>query len=58
VTQNTTACTAVSITSQELLFGKFIVDSLNIPLGQIFMRAVVDPNCDYDTLIPGVIPSH
>ncbi len=58
VTQNLTACTAVNITSQELLFGKFIVDSLNKPLGKIFMRAIVDPNCDYDTLVPGVIPSH
>jgi hypothetical protein len=58
VTQNTTACTAVSITSEELLFGKFIVDSLNKALGEIFMRAVVDPNCDFDTLVPGVIPSH
>jgi hypothetical protein len=58
VTQNTTACVAVNISSQELLYGKFIVDSVNVPLGTIHFRAVVDPNCDYDTLVPGVIPSH
>jgi hypothetical protein len=58
VTQNLTACTAVSITSQELLYGKFIIDSINADSGQIFFRAVVDPNCDYDTLVPGVVPSH
>jgi hypothetical protein len=58
VSQNLTACTAVSITSQELLYGKFIIDSINPDSGQIFFRAVVDPNCDYDTLVPGVVPSH
>jgi hypothetical protein len=58
VTQNTSACTAVSITSQELLYGKFQIDSINPAAGLIFFRAVVDPNCDYDTLVPGAIPSH
>jgi hypothetical protein len=58
VTQNLTACTAVNITSQELLYGKFEIDSVNADSGQIFFRAVVDPNCDYDTLVPGVVPSH
>jgi hypothetical protein len=58
VTQNTTACTAVSITSQELLYGKFQIDSIDQSSGMIHFRAVVDPNCDYDTLVPGAIPSH
>lgn len=58
VTQNTTACTAVSITSQELLYGKFQIDSIDPGQGLIHFRAVVDPNCDYDTLVPGAIPSH
>ena len=58
VTQNTTACTAVSITSQELLYGKFQIDSIDQSSGLIHFRAVVDPNCDYDTLVPGAIPSH
>lgn len=58
VSQNTTACTAVSITSQELLYGKFQIDSIDAAAGLIHFRAVVDPNCDYDTLIPGTIPTH
>jgi len=58
VTQNTTACTAVSITSQELLYGKFQIDSIDRKAGLIHFRAVVDPNCDYDTLVPGAIPTH
>lgn len=58
VTQNTSACTAVSITSQELIYGKFQIDSIDASAGLIHFRAVVDPNCDYDTLVPGAIPSH
>lgn len=58
VTQNTQACTAVSITSQELLYGKFQIDSIDPSAGLIHLRAVVDPNCDYDTLVPGAVPSH
>lgn len=58
VSRNTNACVQLNITSQELLYGKFIVDSVNVPLGQIHMRGVVDPNCDFDTLVPGVIPTH
>lgn len=58
VSQNTTACTAVSITSQELLYGKFQIDSIDQSSGLIHFRAVVDPDCDYDTLVPGAIPSH
>ncbi len=58
VTQNTTACTAVSITSQELLYGKFQIDSVDRTAGLIHFRAVVDPNCDYDTLVAGAIPTH
>jgi hypothetical protein len=58
VTQNTSACAPVNITSQELLYAKFQIDSINAPNGQIFMRAVVDPNCDFDTLVPGVVPTH
>jgi hypothetical protein len=58
VTQDTQACTALSITSQELLYGKFQIDSIDRTTGLIHFRAVVDPNCDYDTLVPGAIPSH
>ena len=58
VTQNTQACTLVTITSQELLYAKFQIDSINQSSGLIHFRAVVDPNCDYDTLVPGAIPSH
>ena len=58
VTQNTVACSPVSITSQELLYAKFQIDSINQAGGLIHFRAVVDPDCDYDTLVPGAIPTH
>jgi hypothetical protein len=58
VTQNTSACSLVTITSQELLYAKFQVDSIDQSSGSIHFRAVVDPNCDYDTLVPGAVPSH
>ncbi len=58
VSQNGTACVAVSITSQQALYSKFVIDSVDVPTGRVFFRAVVDPNCDYDTLVPGIIPTH
>ena len=58
VSQNTTVCTAINITSQELLYGKFQIDSIDASSGLIHFRAVVDEDCDYDTLVPGAIPSH
>jgi hypothetical protein len=58
VTQNTVACAPVSITSQELLYAKFQIDSINKATGVIHLRAVVDPDCDYDSLVPGAIPTH
>jgi hypothetical protein len=58
ISRNPTFCSLVTITSQQALFGKFVIDSVNQTTGQIFFRTAVDPNCDYDTLIPGVIPTH
>ena len=58
VSQNTQVCTLINITSQELLYGKFQIDSIDKSSGSIHFRAVVDPDCDYDTLVPGAIPSH
>jgi hypothetical protein len=58
VTQNTQACQLVSITSQELLYAKFQIDSIGQPGGLVHFRAVVDPDCDYDTLVPGAVPTH
>jgi hypothetical protein len=58
VTQNIQACQQISITSQQLLYGKFQIDSIDKSSGLIHFRAVVDQNCDYDTLVPGALPSH
>jgi hypothetical protein len=58
VSQNTSACQPINITSQELVYGKFQVDSIDQSSGLIHFRAVIDQNCDYDTLVPGAVPTH
>ena len=58
VSQNTSACQPISITSQELLYGKFQIDSIDQAAGLVHFRAVVDPDCDYDSLVPGAVPTH
>jgi hypothetical protein len=36
------------------LYGKFVVDSMNLALRTIYFRATVDPNCGYRSFAPGL----
>lgn len=36
------------------LYGKFIIDSLNLTLKTVYFRATVDPNCGYRSFAPGL----
>ena len=40
----------------QVIFGKLVVDSVNIATRAIHFRAVADPSCGFRSLVPGEIP--
>ena len=42
----------------QTLSAKLTVDSVNVPLGRIFVRTVVDPNCGYRSVVPDSLPGN
>ncbi|MBA3673279.1 MAG: hypothetical protein H0W68_14805 [Gemmatimonadaceae bacterium] len=45
-----------SFTSQAI-YGKLVVDSVNVPARRIHARTVVDPNCGYRQVVPDSVPT-
>ena len=40
--------------SSNLIYSKFVVDSVNAATRAMYVRMVVDPNCGFMSFLPGV----
>ena len=49
---------AISLVSSQLLYAKFVVDSVNQASRKLFTRVVVDPNCGYRMVVPDSVPTN
>lgn len=46
----------ISLLSSQFIYAKFVVDSVNVPARRMHVRAVVDPNCGYRSVVPDSVP--
>ena len=49
---------AISLISSQLLYAKFVVDSINTTSRKLYTRVVVDPNCGYRMVVPDSVPTN
>lgn len=49
---------AISLISSQLLYAKFVVDSINSSTRKLYTRVVVDPNCGYRMVVPDSVPTN
>ncbi len=49
---------AISLVTSQLLYAKFVVDSVHLTTRKIFTRVVVDPNCGYRMVVPDSVPTN
>lgn len=49
---------AISLISSQLLYAKFVVDSVNLTTRKMYTRVVVDPNCGYRMVVPDSVPTN
>ena len=50
------ACFNATLLTTQLLYAKFVVDSVNVAGKRIYVRTVTDPNCGYRSVVPDSVP--
>ncbi|MEO8619738.1 MAG: hypothetical protein ABI625_01660 [bacterium] len=57
--QDPTACYSsynLAVLTSQIIYAKFVVDSVDASTRRIFTRSVVDPNCGYRGVVPDSVP--
>jgi hypothetical protein len=50
------SCFNATLLTTQLMYAKFVVDSVSVPAKRLYIRAVVDPNCGYQSVVPDSVP--